>query len=279
MSFRSEIIKHLSDYKIQHIGLLEKGLWERQGKTYEFDHILPRKTETVRLNILQDYREFFYCSALSNISYHRFFHHLNSSQAMCINFFFPLFWEKRLELVLIALGLNNDLVDYKTVCFEKESNIETIGRPTSFDFYFQTTNGKKIHFEIKYTEYDFSKIKIDDKVHIEKYNKDYSSKCASIKQEFCNVDRFLENYQLMRNLIHVSKDSYVVFLHPTDNKRISKEAKFARTDLIKGELQQNVIDLTWEKLLDSIDKGIKDSDNLISQMNEFKEKYRIKPSR
>lgn len=275
MSYRDEIVKHLSEYRIKHFGFLDKGRWDRKGKIYYFDHILPKNNDTIRFNLLHGYRDLFYESPLSEIKYHRFFHHLNSSQAMCINFFFPLFWERKLELVLNAIGLNDDFVDYETVCFEKESDIEKSGRPTSFDFYFKTVKSRKIHFEIKYTEYDFAKSGKDEE-HIEKYKSDYFGKCSMIRTDYCNVDSFLGNYQLMRNLIHVSADSYVILLHPMDNKKISEEALFAKNNLIQVEFQQYVIDLTWEKLLEFVDNEIADSKNLISQMNEFKEKYKIK---
>jgi len=277
MNFKDEIKEYLSDYRIQKMGDLDKGIWKRKDKIYEFDHILPKTTNSIKLNILERYRELFYNSELSKISYHRFFHHLNSSQAMCINFFFPLFKEKKLELVLNAIGLNNDLVDYKTVCFEKESNFEKKGRPTSFDFYFRTVKGKNIYFEIKYTEYAFGKAK-KDKNHKEKYNSVYSNKCSNINEQYSNLESFLNNYQLMRNLIHVSENSFVVLLHPKENKRISREANFARFELIKREFQKHVIDLTWEKLFGMIENELTDSEKLTEQMSEFKVKYKISPA-
>ena len=275
MNYKDEIKEHLSDYRILKMGYLDKGIWKRKDKIYEFDHVLP--SNSIKLNILERYRELFYNSELSKISYHRFFHHLNSSQAMCINFFFPLIKEKKLELVLNAIGIKDDLINYKTVCFEKESNFEKKGRPTSFDFYFQTVKGKNIYFEIKYTEYAFGKAK-KDKSHIEKYNLEYSNKCSNINEEYSNLESFLDNYQLMRNLIHVSENSFVVLLHPKENKRISKEVKFAQLEVIKRKFQNHVVDLTWEKLLGMIENGLTDSKCLKEQMIEFKEKYKINPS-
>lgn len=275
MSYRDDIIKHLSDYRVTRLGFLDKGTWTRNGKIYHFDHILPK--DNIKLNILQDYRDSFYSSYLSKIRYHQYFHHLNSSQAMCINFFFPLFIEEKLDIVLKAVGFFNELVDYKTVCFEKISDLEKNGRHTNFDFYLQTKNGKKFYFEIKYTEREFGKPKKDDK-HKRKYRTNYADKCDNLNLNYCNVDSFLDNYQLMRNLIHVSNESYVVFLYPIDNIKVCKQVKFAKTDLIKAEIQQNIINLTWEQLLGYVNTNIVDSKRLIKQMNDFKDKYKIKPS-
>ncbi|SFS81282.1 PGN_0703 family putative restriction endonuclease [Lutibacter maritimus] len=278
MSYKDDIKQHLSDYRLKKLGHLDKGVWKRKDTIYRFNHILPKKDNVVKLNILEPYRKLFYESELSQISYHKFFHHLNSSQAMCINFFFPLFIERKLEVILDIIGLSNDSVDYETACFEKESNIEKKGRRTSFDFYFKTKKGKNIYFEIKYTEYAFGKAKKDTN-HKEKYKSEYSQKCSNINENFSDQDSFLTNYQLLRNLIHISKDSYVVLLYPKDNKRISKESKFAKFNLIKKEFQNHVIDLTWEELYDFSEKEIKDSKKLKTQIIEFDEKYRIKPYR
>ena len=276
MSFADDIKQHLSEYRLKKMGHLDKGVWKRKDMVYSFNHILPKKYKVVKLNILEPYRKLFYKSDLSKIRYHRFFHHLNSSQAMCINFFFPLFKERKLELILDIIGLRNDSVDYKTVCFEKESNFEKKGRRTSFDFYFKTKKGKNIFFEIKYTEYAFGKAE-KDIIHKEKYNSEYSDKCNHINENFSDQDSFLNNYQLLRNLIHISKDSYMILIHPKDNKRISNESKFAKFRLIKNEFQNHIIDLTWEELYDFIENETKDSESLKTQMIEFNEKYRIKP--
>ena len=103
------------------------------GTIVNYDHILPK--DKYMRNILVDYRESFWASEYSNINLHRFFHHLNSSQALCINLFYPL----------IAEGLISDVGRYinisltHPVCeFEHESEIESqykSTKKTNFDFY------------------------------------------------------------------------------------------------------------------------------------------------
>ena len=83
----------------------------------------------------------------------------------------------------------------------------------------------------------------------------------------------------MRNLINIKDNSYVVFLFPTKNKRINKQAEFAKSNLIKSGFKQNIINLTWEHLLGFIDSINLDSDKLGAHMVDFKEKYRIDPIR
>ncbi|MEO8231479.1 MAG: hypothetical protein ABI638_04310 [Ignavibacteriota bacterium] len=83
----------------------------------------------------------------------------------------------------------------------------------------------------------------------------------------------------MRNLIHLSDNSYVVFIYPANNKKIKQQAEFAKSNFVKSDFQQNVINLTWEQLLVSVDSNIVDSKELNKQMTDFKDKYKIKSSR
>lgn len=277
MKYQNEIKDWLSEYKTTHFEGLENGIWKRNKKQYPhilpvdnwFDNLLPKyKTE------IKDYIK------TQKVKIHPDFHHLNSSQAMCLNMFYPLFKEKKLDLVLKALKLDNDTVNYDSVCFEKESIIEKEKgyRPTSFDFYFMTNNGKEIHFEIKYTEQEFGKAK-RDKEHFDKYESVYKKQCSAIDSKYCNCDNFLGNYQLMRNVIHVSNNSYVVFLFPVNNIKIKQQAEFAKSILVKSDFQQYIINLTWEYLLGFIDSIKLDSEKLATQMTDFRDKYQIKPSR
>ncbi len=81
----------------------------------------------------------------------------------------------------------------------------------------------------------------------------------------------------MRNIIHVSDNSYVVFLFPSNNNKIKKQAEFAKSFLVKSELRKNVINLTWEDLLKAIDSNALVSERLEKQMQDFKDKYKIVP--
>ena len=81
----------------------------------------------------------------------------------------------------------------------------------------------------------------------------------------------------MRNIIHVSDNSYVVFLFPSNNNKIKKQAKLAESVLVKSELRKNVINLTWEDLLKAIDSNALVSERLEKQMQDFKDKYKIVP--
>ncbi|KAA6313342.1 hypothetical protein EZS27_035872, partial [termite gut metagenome] len=84
---------HLSTYKSGTYKDIKDGQYNYKGNIYYYPHIFPRICGN--LNLLETYRDDFLKSDLSKINFHRYFHHLNSSQAMCINFFYPLIKEEK----------------------------------------------------------------------------------------------------------------------------------------------------------------------------------------
>jgi hypothetical protein len=274
LTYQQEIKNWLSEHKTTHYKDLEDGIWKRNKRPYP--HILP--IDNWFDNLLPEYK-----TELKNyivdkkIKRHRDFHHLNSSQAMCLNFFYPLIIEKKLDLVLLALGIKDDYIKYDSLCFEKDSEIElAMGyRPTSFDFYFKTNNEKDIYFEIKYTEQKFGKAKSDNE-HFKKYDLVYKKHCTVITAEHDNCKSFLNYYQLMRNIVHVSEKSYVIFLYPENNKKIRQEAEFAKSTLAKSDYQSNIKNITWENLIEHVNSFELGSEKLDKHMIDFKRKYNIK---
>ena len=283
MTYQAEIKKWLSDYKVKNLKELPDGKWKRNNQYYT--HILPESHQFK--NLLLTYREPFLNSRFKNIKFHLDFHHLNSSQAMCINFFYPLIKEERLDVITQKLNLPKESIDYKAVCFEKDSEIEVNRRPTSFDFYIKTKSGKNIsignrfyetekniYFEIKYTEQEFGKAKKDSE-HINKYEAVYEKHNFVLNPKYRNLENFLNNYQIMRNLINVGKNNFIVFIYPENNKIIKQQAERAKAEFAIPEFRENVITLTWEELIEFVELKIKNSHALKLQLTEFKEKYKV----
>jgi hypothetical protein len=142
VNFKTRIYENLSHYRENELKIPEKGTWREKP----YPHILPKEKE--KYNILDEYRDSFFNSEHGKIKFHRYFHHLNSSQAMCINFFYPIIEKKNLHLITNYIGFQDEKIDYQSVQFEKESTIDGIGnrRPTNFDFYFKTESGKEFFF-------------------------------------------------------------------------------------------------------------------------------------
>src|SRR5450759_384591 len=164
MRHLAELLNHLSTYKRDTLSVPEHG----QFFGREYPHILPPTHQ--RLNILPRYRDHFYASPHSKIKFHLFFHHLNSSQALCINLFYPLIAEHQLPLITSYLGIKTN--SYPAPKFEKISGIENGKRRTNFDFHLRYPEGDEIFFEVKYTERQFGKAS-NDTEHQEKFARTY----------------------------------------------------------------------------------------------------------
>jgi hypothetical protein len=273
-TFRTKVIKHLEWYNKNRLGNDKAGEYYYGGKVIEMHHILPRSIADK--NIIAPYDSDMAVSAyLKNMKRHRYFHHLNSSQAMCINFFYPLIKEKQLDSVLRILGIEGQ-VNYSTVQFEKESEVEGKNdRKTSFDFYFETNEKVKAFFEIKYTEDAFGKAKSDTDHH-NKFARTYESalnKCEAIAEDFKSQEKFFSNYQIMRNLINISENSYVVFLYPEENEVILKAAQNAGKNMLKPDWSRHFIAYTWEQMIKSVISYMETEELKQYYKKDFYEKY------
>lgn len=228
-NFQERVKEHMIFYKNNILKIEKSGEYKNNGK--EYGHILPKDSQWE--NIIP-YKNFSHIEKLiGENNFHSGFHHLNSSQAMCMNFFYPFMKEKSLDIILKILGIEGE-VDYDEVTFEKESSLDKAqgkgkGKSTNFDYFIPMKNGKKIYFEIKYTEKEFGQAKNDYK-HKAIFNSIYKPILLSgkvVNDDYKQRDVFLKNYQLLRNLIHIDEDSFVVFIYPEENIGIRKSAKKA----------------------------------------------------
>lgn len=271
MSFQEKVKNTLASYRKERLGIEKPGFFKYRGQILPKEHILP--TEFKKDNIIQNYRDSFFSSASSQINFHKYFHHLNSSQALCINFFFPLMQDDKLDLILELLQLPKRTI--AGAHFEKESELENnAGRRTNFDFYMKLSDNVKIYFEIKYSETEFGKAKNDD-AHRDKYSKTYHPLLKNnnfINPEYHKIDNFLDSYQIMRNLCHISDNSYVVFVFPKENHNIHLQTQSAQKKILtdKGRYKFRILHL--ESTIDKILRQVK-STNLQEHYREFQIKY------
>jgi hypothetical protein len=274
MIFRDQVIEYLGNYRKTVIGISDPGIYWYCGNAYQKEHILPTGDLKKRLNILDPYRDDFYKSHLSNISFHRYFHHLNSSQALCINLFYPLIKEQIFGIFLRYIGVTFSIVEY---AFEKESPIEQVlegKRKTNFDFYIQSDTKESIFFEIKYTENGFNRVE-DDEEHIEKYKFTYKKLLDNnpyIHNDFKNMNKFFRYYQILRNLVHIRSGSIVVFLFPQQNKIIDNQALFARESILTDLGRKAFRIIYLEDIINYIEENI-ESQLLLDHYSQFREKY------
>ena len=242
MSFRDLACAHLSRYKVDILGVSDHGIFNYRGRDIPKSHILP--IDHRDKNILERYRHQFFASDYANINFHQYFHHLNSSQALCINFFYPLIAENKIDLFLKFLGI--DSAAGINALFEKESDLEQAKRRTSFDFYAQLASTSNIFVEVKYTEDGFASAKNDEE-HRKKFRETYlplvADKSAFLMPECQDETVFLDHYQILRNLVHINDTDYVVLFFQSDNSKVAEESAYARDQLLtdKGRERLRIV--------------------------------------
>lgn len=266
--FQNKTKSHLAAYKRQVLGVAEDGIWRKNKQPYS--HILPIAEQ--QLNILPSIREEFWSWFKGRgIKLHSDFHHLNSSQALCFNLFFPLLHdgEEALEMVMAALGIHEEPAE--GAAFEFQPN--TI-EGTCFDFSIPTKSGSRVYFEIKYTESGFGKTQADAK-HLDKFHSIYRPMLSGrFEESYCDVDRFLANYQIVRNIWHLKEDSgeLVVFLYPGANRLLRQKEPVIRSCAVEP-FRSRVHIAYLEKLIAALREDRRCTDREATAFAEFQEKY------
>ena len=261
-----ELLLHLATHKRLDLAVLENGIHGSR----EYAHILPRSHE--RLNILSRYRESFYSSHYAKIKFHRYFHHLNSSQALCINLFYPLIAENQLRLITQLLEIPATTVPIPT--FEKVSELENGQRRTNFDFHLRYAEGQEVYFELKYTERQFGTAR-DDAEHRDKFAKTYLP-LLERSPYLVNACRerafFLKRYQVLRNLVHLGPHSQVVFVVPSTTFPIATELAESIRHLLNDDGKSHVHIMSLERLIGFITAQTT-SPPLVEYFRAFRKKY------
>ena len=266
-AWKNKIFEGLTKYKVNTLGITGSGYYGKKLVA----HILPRGSWSQ--NFMLD---------VSKLNYkkHHGYHHLNSSQTMCINFFYPMFEDKyKLLNKLLSKVFGGKITIVKA---EFESTDKTNYGDTNFDFFCEDSKGIKYFFEIKYTEKDISKMCLSKdrsaKRHLEVFNEKYKpiiekegsylKKCLSEPLVFME-----EHYQAFRNM-SVSNEKekvYSIFLTMKENKGTFFELQSA-LEYIGGE-KKYIKSLYWEDLLDLILNHMRLSPDTEGYFIEFKHKY------
>src|SRR6266536_2381149 len=145
---------------------------------------------------------------------HRYFHHLNSSQAFAF-MFFPYFSGglEPVSALLRALGQGGILAEW-----EPEA-VPVPDEETNIDVLWATTDGVRTFCELKLSEADFGKA-LDDDRHRAKLVDIYSEILAG-HLEAARLERlaFFDAYQFNRNVWHMVRSdlSRLIFLLPRSN--------------------------------------------------------------
>lgn len=269
-TYQEALKRHLTHYKQSRLGVIEDGPSCTNGQPK--GHILPRTL--YRQNILEGYRtEFwdFWAGARSKL--HDGFHHLNSSQAMCFNLFFPLVVDSEASILIPrSLGLGSEQVS--STAFEK---IPDSQEQTNFDFYIELESGRRIFVEMKLSESHFGSTKGDER-RLNKLRDIYMARLQGKVLEAALIPKtFFKNYQLLRSVsfLRPTNDDLLLLVFPQANAALTKGVRFLEEHLSPG-LDTHVKVLYIEDILRRI-RSEAGEPLLQVHYQAFEEKYIIGP--
>jgi len=231
LAYQDELKTHLADYKRLCLGISEPGVFRYRGRDALQDHILPlarasenllEEAEPTASAFLADHPD----------KRHRYFHHLNSSQAFAFNLFFPYFsgGPDSASALLRALGQEGVLAKWEP---------EAVPAPdegSNIDVTWTTTDDARAFCEVKLSEGEFGKA-ADDLRHRTKFSNIYHQKLAPhLQANRLEMRAFLDAYQFNRNVWHMVHDdrSRLIFLLPRANAGLWASLKELLSGVVAG---------------------------------------------
>lgn len=273
-SYADSLKAHLTAYKRERLGVLEDGLWLKNQRPYS--HILPERLK--RLNVLETIRREFWQfqqSPETVIRLHSDFHHLNSSQALAFNLFFPFFGLRDVaaEPLLGALGIRGRNIT--------KWLLEAVPDPsegTNFDFFAEFSDGGRLLIEVKLSEAGFGACSPDDS-HRAKLRDTYTPRLAdAVVSGALAEEAFFPNYQLFRNVSHLARSGkdLLVLLLPRANEGTWSCGEVFCESLLAASTRARVRLVAVEDVLRTLAASIDDGPGRVSAHIELMaEKYLI----
>ena len=272
MNYQDRLRAHLVKYKFRVLGVLASGAWKgpRTGAVAEHPLVLP--AGEARLNILAPYRERFWqeFERAERRPLHRDFAHLNSSQAMCFNLFYPLVADRAWASTFLqnVLGVKGTA---RALAFEY---VEDPQENTHFDFFVQLDSGAKLYFETKLAEIGFGTAELDTRSR-ERLLQLYAPRLASlVDPRWLEPDAFFRRYQLLRNLACLEQPGNLLYLVlPRANESLAQALRIL-PEITAGALQDRVRVLYLEDALERVKPLLRGRDEALkTHYREFREKY------
>ena len=268
MSYQDDLKKHMGDYKKLALGISEPGVFRRSGREFLQHHILPLASSS--RNLLDEAGVFF--AVYPNIKRHRYFHHLNSSQAFTFNLFFPYFSStpESASALLRALGCEGVFARWEP------EEVPAPEEGSNIDVCWWTKDGAKTFCEVKLSERQFGKAINDDR-HRAKLAAIYLQKLEfHLERGGLDGPAFFDAYQFNRNVWHMVREdrSQLIFLLPRANKVLWERMH----QLLQGvvpETRKRISAVAIESVIARLCADDQCSKEMRDYANKLKQKYVI----
>jgi hypothetical protein len=270
MPYHEQLNKHLVAYKRDVLGLTEPGVFRYRGRDVLVDHIL--RVDSSWLNLVEPSRTMVqkYCKAHPGFRRHRYFHHLNSSQAFALNLFFPFFegGSPSASALLRALGQGRALLNWEPEAMPDERE------GTNIDATWDTTDQCRTICEVKLSERDFGKARHDAR-HLWKLRTIYKPVLrAHVDPALLRPEEFFKSYQILRNVWHMVQveSGQLLFLLPRENRKLWPllDATLGRVQL---KTRKRIRALAIEDVLDALCRDVECPADLRAYSVALRRKY------
>lgn len=270
--YQTTLKAHLADYAAERLGVREPGVY--RGRYYR--HILPYRFRF--LNILESYRAEIqdYLRKNPSIHLHRYFHHLNSSQALTFNLFFPFLSGDASTRGLLTGALEvPEATDESYFEFVQDAN-----EGTNVDVAWSSTVGGRVFCEVKLSEDAFGAADHDAR-HRRKRIRFYLPRLATLVEgSLLEEPEFFRHYQLLRNIAFLADDprNHLVILVPKENQRLEPALEHV-IGRLKPPATSRVHVVYLEELLARLLAGsVSDHPLLVAHIEAMQEKYVVSPN-
>lgn len=210
-NYQAALKRHLAEYATRRLGVREAGVY--QGRAYR--HILPARLRF--LNVLEGIRAEVqkYLRAHRSVQLHRYFHHLNSSQALTFNLFYPFLAAGREanQILTDALDVGSGVGAWQ---FEF---VPDAAEGTNVDVAWRSSTGGQVFCEVKLSEQEFGAADRDAR-HRRKRVAVYLPRLQGLVDDSLLEERqFFRHYQLLRNIALLGDDvsNRLIILIPKEN--------------------------------------------------------------
>lgn len=254
--FSSEIREWMGRYRETVLRRPDMGTWRNR----HYPHILSIGDNVDGLNLLESIRpNFAQYQAKKKLKLHRDFAHLNSSQALAFNLFFPFLPPGESGLAWALPERITGLLELSDLIASEFERIENPDEGTNLDWWATCQDGGQIFCEVKFTESSFGTATSRSTDYRDRLERLYRHRLAGvIKAGFIDdLDWFKQHYQILRNLAHlplgpVPERNRVLFVLPERSPTYGHLVKLRNAHL-ETSVSDRVIVLGLETLTDSLE--------------------------
>jgi hypothetical protein len=273
MNYQERLRAHLVKYKFRVLGVLESAAWKgpRTGALAAQPHILP--AGHARLNILTPYRERFWSEFErgEGRSLSQDFAHLNSSQAMAFNLFYPLVVDRAWAGAFVQGVLGRKASAVRAAAFEYA---EQPREGNHFDFFVELESGERLCFEARLAELGFRSLDLAPRER-EALLARYAPRLSGlVDAKWLEPDAFFRRYEMLRTLACLQRPQSRLYLCvPRANESLA-QALSLLPEMAAGALAERVHVLHLEDALERIKPLLRGRDEALkSHYREFRDKY------